>query len=275
LHRQAQSDAEHFRLFEQFVRVDVPAIDWKKPANCFDLKKIEAALHFRCVWTIQMGANLLGETADHSELLRIVGRLLDEGRGPTLWAASRLAMVLKSDAQSLLVNRLNGPLVRGCEHIASALQEMDVNFTDGVIAAIRCCLLHDDPDLALAAARLADRHATADCPPALYALLCEAYAFWQTNEEPYPLEGGTVPTSPRAPLLSASAKMHPVSDNELLGCAADTRYDVREVANEMVFSRLPISATFQAEFLKRITNGALSPSLLRAALSKEAAFDNT
>lgn len=272
LRRHSQSDEEHFKISDCFLHVDTPAIVWSKLAGCLDLELVELALHFRCEWTTQMAANLLAEAGDRSKLPLVVSRLLEDGRGLTLWAASQLALVLPSSAPQLLLKRLNGSLVGGCKYIVSTLLELDIRLSDELLAAMRRCLLSKDAELALMAARLADKYAAVESPAALSALIREAYSFWQANEEPYPVDGGAVPTSPRATLLSAAAKIASVSDNDLLGYASDSRYDVREVANEMIFSRLLASTTFQADFLSRITNDVLSSSLLRTAMSKDITF---
>lgn len=273
--RRRDSETGKSRLFLYFLHVDFPEINWARAAEKVDLTKVETALHFRSEWTTQMAANLLSEISDRSKLLEIVTRLLKEGQGLTLLAASRLAVLLQDQALSLLHNRLKAQLDPGCEHVVSALGEMEFVLDADLVGTLERCLLHNEPYLALAAARIAEKRATTANASSLALILSQAYKFWQSHEEPYPSNGGVVPTSPRAPLLSALAKLGPISDHELLDHAADSRYDVREVAIELIIVRLHETEEFQRRFLECISNGALAPSVLATAASKDTKFTHS
>lgn len=262
-----------YRVFDQVADVDAPTPDWGRAKGLnLDCTKLEAALRHRSVWLVPLAANLLAHAADGEALRASVGRLFVSGSGLALWAAAQLATFLeRTVAAELAYKRLRGPLVPGCEYLFALLRKLKVEFDGALLSVLRNGLMTGNADIAISSAKLALEFAKPDASE-LNDLLLEAYRHWLEHEEPYPTQGGVVPRSPRAQLLSALLNIKAPGHRELLDYASDVRSDVKEIGKAALLKRVTESEEARELIIDAAVNGAISATLLREALLARAPF---
>jgi hypothetical protein len=271
---QIQSD-DFFSVYEWLPDVDVPAIEWSQAKSIdVDLAKIERALYHNCSWFILIATNLLAEISNKQELAESVQRLLGNGKGTTLWAASALATLLDhSVASEIAIARLQKAMVSGCQHIFDLLRKLALPTSEPLISALRNGILNGQPKTAIAAAQLAIEFAKPGNEE-LCQLLLQGYRHWHTHEEPYPTKGGVVPDSPRAQILTALLMIQEPSDQDLFGFAKDARSDVSEIGRKALMKRLALSERARELFVDAVTESEIDSSLLGQALRNKVPFNS-
>lgn len=261
-------------FYDRLVHVDTQP-NWElAPQLPLSLESLEIALFQRSDWVIVVATNLLGQKATTEEIFPIIGRLLEKGKGNTLFAAAHLMSHIDvADALLMVRNRLLGTTMSdGCEALFEKLGELDNTMEHkDTFQCIKNGLLCTNPKVAIAAAGLISKHdvcATMD----IVSLISKAYRHWQVNEEPYPVSGGVIPDSPRSLLAKTILQAGIVDDNELISMATDSRSDVKEVSKEPLRERLDQSESFRDLFLREIINGKLELDLLSNALKDKTQF---
>ncbi len=253
-------------IFNITTEVDPPVLDWALVQTLnLDISKIEAALFHPSRWIVLLAAQLMEALLTPQALAPVVRRLLETGKRYTLWAASGLAAELEQDqAITLLLERLSKPLVRGCKHLFGVLQHLHPPWNQRLSSVI-CAGLKDNVTIAVEAAKLA---ASISVPGnvQMEAIIHEALAYWVEHEEPYPIEGGAIPYSPRADLITALVKIRKPSYAELKTYIADPRSDVKEIGTHMLIELLGLPAGPRELFLIDINAGKMSPNLLGKVL---------
>lgn len=265
----SEAAAKDRHLFHLTTNVDPPRIDWTRAKTLdVDVGLVETAVTHPSRWIKWGAANLLIALLDLGALEEAARRLLHSGRGLTLWVAAGLVAELDHDrALALLLDRLVDPLVPGCEHLFDLLRKLTPPWSPELESAIRAGLVATDVDTAVAAAKL-----VADiCGPSfpqLEPMIEQAHAHWLVHEEPYPTQGGVVPTSPRATLVDALHKIRPPSYVDIKGYLADARSDVREIGATALVERLRQPDGERLQFFSDIQKGDVASQVLGKVLKE-------
>lgn len=259
-------------IYEHTHDVDIE-MEWKHSKE-MDLSKLEAALSYSAEWIVESATNLIEVNASPEELASIVKRVFDTGQGDALFAASYLCLLLPEPIKSeLFIKRLEMPLVPGCQHLFSALAERPLPLDERLLKILRTGLItYDGPITATSAARVAENYVVGSSEVA--ALLQESYDLWCHKENPYPVGGGTVPSSPREQILKILLKRTDFDKLRLIRYSDDVRGDVKNVASTALFAAMQ-SGELRDEFLTEIGEGKIPPSLLLSALRKKVPFTKT
>lgn len=257
--------------WEHTVHVDT-LLEWQKiKASKLSLDRLEAGLYHGSSWIVVIAANAVFHACGKDSLEPIVARALRKGQDITLFAAGALAEELNVGAK-MIIERLQDDLVPGVQYLYERLMNLEVPWSDKLLAAIRKGLQYGKGLTATAAAKLADKHLSSASGP-LTAALQEAYRFWQKNEDPYPTHGGAIPVSPRATIASTLVKIGAIDEDDCFSFASDVRSDVRDVGNPALLDKLMLSEEARLRFLIGIETGVLSPGLLRHALKRSVPFE--
>ena len=257
------SDKERGSAFSLTVRVDPQPVDWSRAkGRGFDPSLIEKTVLHPSQWVKCLAAYLLEQILEINELESAVRRLLETGRGLTLWAACGLASELDGQrAAELVLERLSKPLVHGCEYLFDLLREDVRAQTDQLIKPITIGLLNGDVKIALAAANLATNIADSE-KQELAPILKKAYAHWLEHEEPYPTKGGIIPDSPRAKIIEAQAKLQPLTYDDIKFFLRDFRSDVQEIGFNKLAQLFQQPNTERLQFFKEVEAGELPTTFL-------------
>lgn len=259
-------EAEAHRIFDLTTKVDPPEINWDMaPSLGLDIERLEAALFHPSRWIVWLSGNLIGNLLPPQELEMVLSRLFENGEGHTLWAASALAAELEQEkATQILLERLSKPLVSGCEYLYEALLGLELEWGEELSEILRLGL-KGEADTAVAAAKLVADIAKPGRVD-LANILVDAFEYWVENEEPYPIEDGVVPPSPRAQLVKTLLKVKPPSYTELKRYTIDPRSDVKDIGESNLIDFLKLSDGSREQFLNDICSGELAPHLLEKAI---------
>lgn len=245
-------------------------IEWGR-AKGMNLVKLELAMHYPSNWAMQSAANLILVNATPDELAAIVRRLFEAGKGDTLWAASQLCLQLQEPTNiRLILDRLEMPLVAGCQHLYSALALVMPPLDERLLRILRNALVvYDGPITATNAAKVAEGYVVESSEVA--SLLQESFDLWRSKEKPYPVGGGVIPESPRELLLKGLLMRNDFDKVRLLRYASDTRSDVAKIASDALLRALH-AGELRDEFLAGLDKGDLSPRHLASALGQNVPF---
>lgn len=86
--------------------------------------------------------------------------------------------------------------------------------------------------------------------------------YWKINEKPYPKEGGGIPDSPRPELLKLLSAKRSLSYGEIVQFLIDDRYDVFEVAKDILARQLLQDDALIVNVLEGLKNKTLPISVL-------------
>lgn len=220
-------------IFLRTFAVDVPEPAWDAAIDLpLEARLVEAALRRPSALVISPACQVAA--GGGPALIRVLAsRLLLDGQGSTLWAASALAAKLpRAEALDLLFGHACGDLRSGSSYVFQALAELHAEGDSRRPTALEAGLLQSRPRTAQAAAEWAAQAPVAEDLP----LLMRAFDYWLKIEKPYPVGGGIIPTSPRATLLTAILELSPEPWGALLKRWEDSRSDVRTVV-QAAFSK--------------------------------------
>lgn len=82
-----------------------------------------------------------------------------------------------------------------------------------------------------------------------------AYAYWLKHEEPYPKNGGVIPTSPRAKLAEARTKLEVPSYETIKNYLNDTRSDIYGIGVRLLVERLQKPKGERLQFFNEVEAG--------------------
>ncbi len=259
------------RVLQYVANVDAAPMDWN--AARADLGKIEAALYHRSAWIVWIAAHLVEVLLQEAELRDVVLRAIADGRGDTLWAAAGLAVDLDKAAMvQAIYDRLGRDISYGCDHLLLALPNLDAPADARLLAAMETGFLRGTLKTAMAAGHLAARYASTSTTGML-TILDTAAAYWKAHEEPYPVNGGIVPESPRAKIVEAMAAIRAPTYDVAKTYVADTRSDVRDIGGKALVVLLGEQPGLASTFLDDVDIGALPSHLLDTALKGGVAWE--
>lgn len=271
----AEKKEDHFSLFlfRHTEDVDIDDMKWEL-AKGMDLLKLETALHYSSLWVVLFAAQLIEINATPEELALIVTRVFDTGQGNALLASSELCLQLEAPLKSeLLLDRLEKqPLQQGCQYLFGALARLPLSLDKRLLSILQSGLLTSGPLTATEATKVAEKYVDGHTSVAI--LLQEAFDLWIEKEEPYPVNGGTIPNSPREEILKVLLKCESFEKQLLLRYVNDVRSDVSKVASLALLEVLK-DGSLCDEFIDGIENGDLKSKLLKQALQQNVHFTDT
>lgn len=194
------------------VEVDVPELDWSRASSLgLDRAKLEHAALQRPQWLAVSATNLL-ENLEPPAPNRLAN-LLAKAIGWGVLTASYLARQQGEIGLKLLLDRLDGPITIGFEHLLGTLAKTSATWPQ-VATGVGKAMHASSARVAVAAATLTLKHV--DSGAAVPESVVEAaYQHWLANEEPYPTSSGTIPDSPRKTLLEAMNHLQPFPDERV------------------------------------------------------------
>lgn len=258
---------EPTRLYKFLTKVDTHKVNWSTVRTLvFDLEKVKRALFHPSVWIVWMAVNLIENLLSQDELKTLAKKLLNEGKGYTLWGVQGFLAELDKDvAVSMLMERLSQSLTHGCEYLYEDLQTYELVWSNELFE-ILAKGLYADIDIAMQASKLILNLTTAE-PRELEPLICEALVYWAKYEKPYPVSGGTIPDSPRNHLLNALTTIRPLTYLEFKHYLDDPRPDIKNFAEKALADCLKASGEFiHLQFLKDIQTEVVPSYLLNYAI---------
>lgn len=259
--------------FDELLHVDAP-VNWRGNPDSSVRPVIAKALLHPSEGIVILAANLAAHLLNAADAAELVPQVLAESNGIGTDAAGCLAVRFlgKERARELMVGRLKQPLNTGCQHLYKYLVKVWNPQLDDQAGEILKPALSFGPRTAKAALHLA-RACSEAHRNALIPLLKEAYDYWVRNEEPYPVQSGAIPESPRGEILTLLIEQSAVSQDDLFAAVKDTRSEVSEPAKNALQKELSESETARNELVRRIQTGETLDDLLRACLRARTPFN--
>lgn len=262
-------------MFNRAVRIDIEP-DWDLIQNSgLDSGKLEKAMYCDSEWITCLAGNLIINLHDKSAIGGLIKRLLKNGEYTTLLISSYMISSLESndEIRSIILGRLKGKLIPGCQFLYHPLAETITAFDQDVMDAITKGLFQSGSITAIEAAKLADKLSTPENDH-LYKTLLEAYTFWVENEEPYPIAGGAIPGSPREELLTTILKMKKPTANDLIEYLSDCRRDVRDVAENYLTCCIDENTILIERLISATNSEVIAPAYLSKVIKNNTVFSS-
>lgn len=254
------------------VKVDVPELDWSRAGSLgLSRTKLERAALQQPQWLAILATNLL-ESMEPPSPDRVT-EMLSKAVGTGVFTASYIARQQGDAGLMLLLDRLNGPVVPGFEHLLDTLAQTNVMWPQIAIGISRA--MHaPHARIAVAATNLTLKYVLdgSDVPKSM---LDAAYDHWLANEEPYPTPTsyGIVPDSPRKALLEAMFHLEPLPGCRIFELLNDTRRDVKDLAFSWSIKRAASSAESRSKLVSLMSEKILCAVSVAELLDSEIAFD--
>lgn len=252
------------------VEVDVPELDWSRAGSLgLDRAKLEHAALQRPQW-LAISATRLLESLEPPDPDRLAD-LLAKATGLGVFTACHLARQQGEIGLKLLLDRLDGPITSGFEHLIGALAKTSTTWpqvADGVGKAMHA----SNARVAVAAASLTLKHVKGG-GAVPESMLEAAYQYWLAHEEPYPVSSGTVPDSPRETLLEAMNYLRPVSDERAVELLNDMRRDMKDLALSWLIQRATRSPISRSKLVTSVRGKLPNAESVARLLDSEIAFD--
>lgn len=247
--------------------VDVPDPAWHDAISANPNRALlEKLFSHGSIWLVYLAANILHAIPiDEAGLVS----LLATSRGDALAAVAHLVRVQHAKrAVDILIDRLDGEWVPGVHALFKTLKASKPSMSDRLMSVVSKGLTNSSVIIAEAATDLAaDLVARGQMKDP--ALIEQAYAYWEINEQRSPANG-IIPGSPREALLRILLTLSPVKGDWLLERLHDSRNDVRALVEGHVVAILRnspemqerlvsaiLAHTIPANFAARILNGDL------------------
>lgn len=252
------------------VEVDVPELDWSRAGSLgLDRAKLEHAALQQPQW-LAISATRLLESLEPPAPDRLAD-LLAKATGLGVLTACYLARQQGEIGLNLLLDRLDGPITFGFEHLLETLAKTSTTWpqlANGVGKAMHA----SSARVAVAAASLTLKHVkTGGAVPE--SMLEAAYQHWLAHEEPYPVFSGTIPDSPRETLLEAMNYLRPFPDDRVLELLNDTRRDVKDLALSWLVQRATRSPISRSKLVASVRGKLPHAGSVARLLDSEIAFD--
>lgn len=258
--------------FLQFLPdIDVAEVNWSRANQIdIDMRLVERLVHHPSQWVQHLAALFIDERLHDTARRSACERLLATGRGDALhWAAALTAEL--SDGCDLLVHRLGGRDADGLHHLFENLRTRGYRITPSHLSVLEKGLFNRGVKTAVSAARWCqDTASSADTW--LVHLLRSASSYWVEHEEPYPVNGGTVPDSPREALLRTLCRIDPPPFERLVDLTGDPRRDVRDAAIERVIRLAKDSTEEKSRVVESIVAKQFSSRQCEKLLSSDVPY---
>ena len=220
-------EGEATSVFKIFPVVDPPEVHWERAAGVrIDDDWLETLVHHRSGWVRRLAALLLDARLDKVQRVPVCERILATGEGAGLFWGAALAMARPSHGSAdLVLRRIEGQPVGGLHHLFDLLLQDKLELVPTHLSVLERGLFEAGAKTAVSAARWCQGVAKGS-DTWLVPLLVKAMEYWRENEDPYPVDGGSVPDSPREALLRTWCEVTNVDLDQLGDLSADTRLDV-------------------------------------------------
>lgn len=218
-------------VFDVIPDVDPPDTQWERAGDvCIDIGLLESLVHHASGWVSRLAAILLDARLNEGQRIPVCERILATGERHALHWGAALAMELpEHGGHELILRRLEGRPCKGLEHLFDLLRNDQLTLVPAHLTVLENGLFDSGATTAVSAARWCQ--AVAKSSDAwLVSLLVRAMNHWLEREEPYPVEGGVVPDSPREALLRTLCNIKRPSLQQLVELTADNRRDVSTCA---------------------------------------------
>lgn len=257
-------------FFPHTVEVDVPELDWSRAGSLgLDHAKLEHAALQRPQWLAVSATNLLEslEPPDPGRLADLLAKAIGFG----LLTASYLARQQGKIGLKLLLDRLDGPITTGFEHLLGTLAKTSATWPQ-VATGVHKAMHASSARVAVAAATLTLKHVESGAVVP-ESVLEAAYQHWLANEEPYPTSSGTIPDSPRKTLLEAMNHLQPFPDDRVFELLNDTRGDVKDLALSWLIQRATRSPKSRSKLVASVREKLPRAAAVAKLLDSAIAFD--
>jgi len=252
------------------VEVDVPELDWSRAGSLgLDRAKLEHAALQRPQW-LAVSATKLLENLEPPDPDRLAD-LLAKATGLGVLTASYLARQQGEIGLNLLLDRLDGPITTGFEHLLGTLAKTSATWPQ-VATGVHKAMHASSARVAVAAAALTLKHVESGAAVS-ESVLEAAYQHWLVNEEPYPTSSGTIPDSPRKTLLEAMNHLRPFPDDRVFELLNDTRGDVKDLALSWLIQRATRSPKSRSKLVASVREKLPRAAAVAKLLDSAIAFD--
>ena len=226
-------DGSAASAFDIFPAVDAPEAHWERAVDLrIDNDCLEVLVHHPSGWVSRLAGQLLDARLELDEVQRVpvCERILGIGKGDGLLLGARLAMALPDHGcRALVLHRLEGRAVEGFHHLFDVLREDQLTPLRAHLHVLEKGLLDSGAKTAASAARWCQDVGNAS-DAWMVPLLERAMDHWLEHEDPYPVEYGLVPDSPREALLRTLFQVDHLDLHQLAELSADARRDVSDAA---------------------------------------------
>ena len=218
-------------VLDIFPDVDAPETHWKLATDLrIDDGFLETLLHHPSGWVSRLATLLLHARLGEFQRAPVCERILISGKGAALHWGAALAMALPDHGgRDLILRRLEMQPVEGLHYLFDLLLKDELELVPAYLRVLENGLLVSGAKTAVSAARWCQGVAKAS-DGWLVPLLVRAMDHWLEHEDPYPVEGGLVPDSPREALLRTLCEVDKLGLDQLAQLSADTRSDVSDAA---------------------------------------------
>jgi HEAT repeat protein len=237
---------------------------WNAAANCgMDIPLLTSALDHPSLIIVIGAANLLEGGIGGAEAAKAIEAVMSTCGENGLFVISHIAKAVWGQrAVDVLLERLDGELSAGCQHLFPRLTEWsDDSQRDRIRKSLLRGLKAESPEVAKGAAKAFLKGNFAD---AAKVELRDALDYWKVHEESYPVRGGIVPPSPREDLVTALVARRLLSLGELIDLSKDVRFDVKDAATNAIKQLAEENSERLREVLEAIERGELDLTLLTA-----------
>ena len=222
-------NGEKFSLFSMLSNVDANP-DWERTKNMnLDSRTLAYALDHPNMAISITAANLILAKADTDDVLDPVKAVLNTGRSHTLYVISQIAdKIWKDQALDIILNRLDKKIVPGCQYLLDNLPTFVVDKSDSrIYQYFLKNFTNPNVDISMGAVKGYSKYQ----PISKHKNdIRNALSYWEKNEKPYPVSGGTIPDSPRKELIEILVNLKDLNTNELVKYCADVRSDVKDAS---------------------------------------------
>lgn len=252
------------------VEVDVPDLDWGRAGSLgLDRAKLEHAALQRPQW-LAISATRLLESLEPPEPSRLAD-MLARATGLGVFTACYLARQQGEIGLKLLLDRLEGPITSGFEHLIDTLAKTGATWAQ-VANGVGKAMHASSARVAVAAASLTLKQVrNGGAVPE--SILEAAYQHWLVHEEPYPVHSGTVPASPREILLEAMNSLRSFPDDRVFELLSDTRRDVKDLALSWLVQRATRSSMTRSKLVASVRGKRPPAESVARLLDSKIVFD--
>ena len=224
-------DDDAVSAFDVFPTVDATEAKWERAVDLrIDDGRLEVLVHHRSGWVSRLAGQLLHARLDEVQRVPVCERILREGKGDALLLGAALAIALPDHkGRALVLHRLDGRPVEGLHHLFDLLREDQLTPVRAHLHVVEKGLFDSGVKAAVSAARWCQSVESAS-GAWMVPLLERAMDHWLQHEDPYPVEGGLVPDSPREALLRTLFQVGHLDLYQLVALSADARRDVANAA---------------------------------------------
>lgn len=276
---QMRTRGVEYTLLSSLPEVDIHP-DWAQARNAnVSTPDLVRALRHPSELIAKNAAQLLAHGVGGPDAPPLIGEVLWDGHEQALKFVAWIApYIWKEQALDIILDRLDGPLTRGCHWLLrflpnTASDDSDQRFLNALLRGVHA----DDPYIGRGAAEALSELQTAELEPITNSLR-DAYDYWthrrivcETHETE--VQGSScpvcnvIPRTPRSELVRVLAKLDGVTSDELLELCDDPNHYVQEAAVEIMMEKLANNTDLLTSVLQSAQSKGISIDLLSEILA--------